>query len=122
MNTAITTIATFALAIATGFVVAQTAPNPASVPPPPGTKAPPADEPATPRSNMTPTMGRPGMPTTQMPPDFSVLDRANAGFLTQKDAAGNPWLSRNFAMCDTDHDNQVSRAEYVACASQPPPP
>ena len=123
MNTIATTIATFALAIATGYVVAQTAPNPAAtVPPPPGTKAPPADVPATPRSNMMPTTGRPGMPTAQTPPDFGVLDRTKAGVLTQQDAASDPWLGRNFARCDTNHDNEVSHAEYVACTSEPPPP
>jgi hypothetical protein len=122
MNNTITTIAAVALAIATGFVVAQTTPNPpANTPPPPGTTPPPTDAPVAPRSNMTPTTGRPGMPTTQMPPDFSTLDRTNTGFITQKDAAGNAWLSQNFAMCDADHNMQVSRAEYDACTKQTPP-
>ena len=119
MKNTIITIAAVVLAIATGFVVAQTTPNPAAnAPPPAGTNPPPADAPVAPRSNMAPTTSRPGMPTTQMPPDFGTLDRTNAGFLTQKDAAGNAWLSRNFAMCDTDHNMQVSRAEYDACTKQ----
>jgi hypothetical protein len=122
MNNTITTIAAVALAIATGFVVAQTTPNPAAnAPPPAGTSPPPTDAPVAPRNNMTPTTSRPGMPTTQMPPDFGTLDRTNAGFITQKDAAENAWLSRNFATCDTDHNMQVSRAEYDTCTKQPTP-
>lgn len=119
MNNTITTIAAVALAVATGFVVAQTTPDPAAnAPPPAGTTPPPTDAPVAPRNNMSPAAGRPGMPTTQMPPDFSALDRADAGFITQKDATGNAWLSHNFAMCDTDHNMQVSRAEYDACTKQ----
>ena len=121
MTNIITTIAALTLAIASGFVVAQTTPNPAASAPPAGTNPPPSDAAVAPRNNMTPTTNRPGMPTTQMPPDFATLDHTNAGFVTQKDVASNAWLSRNFAMCDTDHNMQVSRSEYDTCTKEPTP-
>lgn len=139
MQTALTTIAAFALAIATGFVVAQTAPNPPAdapapvantpppadaAPPPPAANQPtPTTMPATPRSNMMPpAAARPGMRPTQMPPDFATLDRNGVGHVTQKDVTNDAWLNRNFATCDTDHDDQVSRTEYIACTNAPKQP
>jgi hypothetical protein len=128
MKTAITLIATFGLAIGTGYVVAQTAGSPASSPPTgtqqqptmPPTSAPPTgtQPPMSPQANM-PTAARPGTPTSPMAPDFSTLDRNGTGYVTMQDVAGNEWLTRNFKSCDTDKNGQVSRAEYSACSTRP---
>jgi len=122
MNTAATVIAALALAIGTGYVVAQTTPQtspPTSAPPmtPPTTK-PPTDMPTTPQAN-TPPAARPGTPMSPMAPDFATLDHKGVGYLTTKDAAGNDWLSRNFKGCDADHNGQLTRAEYSACTTRP---
>ena len=123
MKTALTVAATFALAIATSFVVAQTAPTntPPSANPPP-TDTPPADASAVdpamhPRASNMPALNHPGR-MTPMPPDFSTLDRNGVGYVTQQDAATNPWLRENFATCDADHDGQISRSEYAACSKK----
>jgi hypothetical protein len=123
MKTVITVAATFALAIGTGYVVAQTTPPPASPPssmPPSSTPTakPPTDMPTSPQAN-TPPSTRPGTPMSPMAPDFATLDHKGVGYLTMKDAAGNDWLSRNFKTCDGDNNGQVSRAEYSACTTRP---
>jgi hypothetical protein len=123
MNTAITVVATFALAIGTGYVVAQTTPpatSPTGAAPPtmPPTAKPPTDMPTTPQAN-TPPAARPGTPMAPMAPDFSKLDSKGLGYITPKDAAGNDWLTRNFKTCDTDKNGQVSHAEYSACTTRP---
>ena len=118
MNTALTVAATLALAIGTGFVVAQTAPSPANAPPgaaPPVANPPPGTTPR-PRDDMAPRAGVSGTPSMMVPPDFGTLDRNGLGYLTQGEAASNPWLRKNFAACDTDRNGQVTRAEYTACA------
>jgi hypothetical protein len=48
-------------------------------------------------------------------PDFSTLDKKSKGSLSAADVKGNPWLKKNFAKCDTDHDGTLDRAEYEAC-------
>ena len=127
MKTAITVIATFALAVGTGYVVAQTAGAPPAGSPVTGTQPtmppttpPPTgmEQPTSPQANM-PTAARPGTPTSPMAPDFSTLDRKGVGYVTVQDVAGNDWLTRNFQTCDTDKDGQVTRAEYSACATHP---
>jgi hypothetical protein len=124
MNNVITVLAALALAVGTGYVIAQTTPlaasPPASAPPPktPPTAKPPADMPTTPQAN-TPPPARPGTPMSPMAPDFSTLDRKGVGYITSKDAAGNDWLTRNFKTCDTDKNDQVSHAEYTACTTRP---
>lgn len=119
MNTAATVVAALALAIGTGFVVAQTAPPPASPPSSvPPTAKPPTDMPTSPQAN-TPPASRPGTPMTPMAPDFAMLDHKGVGYVTTKDAAGNDWLSRNFKTCDADNNGQVTRAEYAACTTHP---
>ena len=123
MKTVITLAATLALAIGTGYVVAQTTPPPASPPsstPPSSTPTakPPTDMPTSPQAN-TPPSTRPGTPMSPMAPDFATLDHKGIGYVTMKDAAGNDWLSRNFTTCDTDKNGQVSRAEYSACTTRP---
>jgi len=123
MKTVFTVAATFALAIGTGYVVAQTTPPPASPPssmPPSSTPTakPPTDMPTSPQAN-TPPSTRPGTPMSPMAPDFATLDHKGVGYLTMKDAAGNDWLSRNFKTCDSDNNGQVTRAEYSACTTRP---
>ena len=108
MSNVLTVLATLALAIGTSFVFAQTAPtqtNPANTPP--ARSPPPTDIPTAPRTNM-PTTGA-QMMSSKKPPDFTTLDRNGTGFVTQTDVASDPWLSKNFAMCDANHDGQVSR-------------
>lgn len=124
MNTAATVVATLALAIGTGYVVAQTTPPsaspPSSMPPSsmPPTAKPPTDMPTSPQAN-TPPASRPGTSMSPMAPDFAMLDHTGVGYLTSKDAAGNDWLSRNFKTCDTDNNGQVTHAEYSACTTRP---
>jgi hypothetical protein len=119
MKTALIVAAAFALAIATGTMVAQTAGAPPGANPPssnpPGTmpKTPPSDMPQTPRSNMSPTG------STTRPPDFNTLDTSGVGYVTQQQAAANPWLSKKFTACDSNHDGQLTRSEYAACSNQP---
>jgi len=128
METAATVVATIALAVGTGYVVAQTTPTPTTPPtgaPPssmprttPPTTTPPNDMPTTPQAN-TPPSSRPGTPMAPMAPDFATLDHKGVGYVTMQDAAGNDWLSRNFKTCDSDKNGQVSRAEYSACTMRP---
>lgn len=122
MKTAVTVLATLALAIGTGYVVAQTTPAspPSSMPssPTPPTAKSPTDMPTSPQAN-TPPASRPGTPMSPMAPDFATLDHKGVGYVTMKDAAGNDWLSRNFKTCDSDNNGQVSRAEYSACTTRP---
>jgi hypothetical protein len=116
MNNTLIVIGAFALAIGTSFVVAQTAPqHPANTPP--TQNPPPTDTPAPPRSNMPMTGHQTMTPTT--PPDFRMLDKSGLGYVTQQQAASDPWLSKNFAMCDANHDAQVTTSEYAGCSKNP---
>lgn len=56
--------------------------------------------------------------SSSMPTPFDQLDLKKAGYLTQEDAKSDAWLSRNFRKCDTDKNDQVSRAEYTACTAK----
>jgi hypothetical protein len=53
--------------------------------------------------------------TTQKHPNFGSLDQNNHGYLTMDDVKYNPWLSANFARCDTNHDGRLSQQEYANC-------
>lgn len=53
------------------------------------------------------------------PVQFDELDVRKTGSVTMQDAKNDPWLSRHFRLCDTDGDQQVSRAEYTACTAKP---
>jgi hypothetical protein len=128
MKTAVTVVATIALAIGTGYVVAQTTPSPTTPPTgaPPSKNTPPMGRPTTPTNDMpttpqanTPPSTRPGTPTAPMAPDFATIDHKGVGYVTMQDAAGNAWLSSNFKTCDTDKNGQVSRAEYSSCTTHP---
>jgi hypothetical protein len=115
MNNMLILAGTFALAIGTSYVIAQTAPHPADTPP--NQTPPPTDTPMQPRTNM-PTTGPRTMPMSA-PPDFATLDATGMGYLTQQQASADPWLQAHFAACDANHNGQVTRAEYAACAKTP---
>lgn len=53
------------------------------------------------------------------PLPFEQIDVRKAGQLTPDDAANDPWLSRNFRLCDSNGDRKVTREEYVACTAKP---
>jgi hypothetical protein len=53
--------------------------------------------------------------TTDKHPNFGSLDQNNRGYLTMDDVKYNPWLSANFARCDTNHDGRLSQQEYANC-------
>lgn len=55
------------------------------------------------------------------PVQFDQLDVRKTGSVTMQDAKNDPWLSRHFRLCDTDGNQQVSRAEYTACTAKPKP-
>jgi len=121
MNNTVLLAATFALAIGTSYVVAQTASptHPANAPP--TQTPPPTDTPMSPRSNM-PTTGPQSMMQPSTPPDFGTLDATGQGYITQQQAMSNQWLSTRFAGCDTNHNGQVTRQEYMTCTASPPNP
>lgn len=111
--------------------------NPTSTPPPsnpPPTQVPqtpPPQQNTDPRSGTTSqgdqqnptggTVGNQGTGTqgTGTPPAFDQLDTTRSGYLNREAASGNPWLTRNFQRCDTDHDMRISRDEYEACVHSP---
>ncbi|MBO9664091.1 hypothetical protein [Dokdonella sp.] len=49
---------------------------------------------------------------------FDQLDLKQAGYVTRGDSENHSWLSRHFRQCDTNGDEQVSRAEYAACTTR----
>ena len=53
------------------------------------------------------------------PVQFDQLDVRQTGNVTMQEAKNDPWLSRHFRLCDTDGNQQVSRAEYTACTAKP---
>lgn len=53
------------------------------------------------------------------PLPFEQIDVRKAGQLTPDDAGNDPWLSRNFRLCDSNGDRKVTREEYVACTAKP---
>jgi hypothetical protein len=125
MNNTLLIAATLTLAIGTSYVVAQTASptNPATTPPsstPPIETPPPTDRPMSPRSNM-PTTGPQSMTQpSSTPPDFGTLDPTGLGYVTQQQAMSNQWLSSHFAGCDTNHNGQVTRQEFMTCSAGVP--
>jgi hypothetical protein len=121
MNNTLLVAATFALAAGTSYVVAQTAApaHPANTPPAnttPMQTPPPSSTPMAPRSNM-PTTGPQSMAQPSTPPEFGTLDASGQGYVTQQQAMSNQWLSTRFAGCDTNHNGQVTRQEYMTCSA-----
>lgn len=139
MKTTAIVIATFALSVATAYVVAQTglpaapppplpistASAPTPYPPPPLHKDPPQGNTAAIEENNVVAqgsaaatqgaqLGSSGMPITP----FEMLDRDKAGTLTMDQARTDPWLRQNFTLCDANHDDQVTQSEYVACTTK----
>jgi Ca2+-binding EF-hand superfamily protein len=46
-------------------------------------------------------------------PGFNNLDKNNDGYLSRREAAGNPDLVSKFKAADKNHDGKLSRAEYL---------
>jgi hypothetical protein len=121
MKNLILVAGTLALAICTSYAIAQTtAPaHPANTPPTsttPMQTPPPTGTPMAPRSNM-PTTGPQTMTQPSTPPEFGTLDASGQGYVTQQQAMSNQWLSTRFAGCDTNHNGQVTRQEYMTCSA-----
>ena len=121
MNNTLLLAATFALAVGTSYVVAQTASptHPANTPP--TQTPPPTDTPMSPRSNM-PMTGPQSMTHPSSPPDFGELDPTGLGYITQQKAMSNQWLGAHFAGCDTNHNGEVTREEFMKCSAGPSQP
>jgi hypothetical protein len=119
MKNTVLLAATFALAIGTSYVVAQTAAptHPANAPP--NQTPPPTDTPMSPRSNM-PTTGPQSMTQPSSPPDFGTLDATGQGYITQQQAMSNQWLSTRFAGCDTNHNRRADVTKLVALTRAQP--
>ena len=47
---------------------------------------------------------------------FDELDAGKTGAISMTQAKHDPWLSKNFKMCDSDHGGTVSRNEYEKCS------
>jgi Ca2+-binding EF-hand superfamily protein len=48
---------------------------------------------------------------------FQTLDRANKGYLTREDVAGNPAVAQRFAKFDANRDGRLDRGEFAALAA-----
>ena len=53
--------------------------------------------------------------SSQMRPDFDSLDTGKKGYLTAHNVKSHPWLSKNFAKCDLNHDHHLTQDEYANC-------
>ena len=53
---------------------------------------------------------------------FSSLDRNTKGYLTSDDVSADPFMSQNYAKCDSDHDGKLTWMEFKACTHNKPPP
>jgi hypothetical protein len=49
------------------------------------------------------------------PEDWSMVKGHESGSISKADALPNSWLAANFAVCDGNHDDKVSEAEYTKC-------
>lgn len=49
------------------------------------------------------------------PEDWSMIKGHESGSIAKKDALPNSWLAANFAICDDNHDDKVTEAEYTKC-------
>jgi hypothetical protein len=49
------------------------------------------------------------------PEDWSMVKGHEKGSIAKQDALPNSWLSANFAICDENHDDKVTEAEYTKC-------
>jgi hypothetical protein len=53
---------------------------------------------------------------------FGSLDRNTKGYLTSDDVSADPFMSQNYAKCDSDHDGKLTWMEFKACTHNNPPP
>ena len=53
---------------------------------------------------------------------FASLDRGQKGYLSNDDVSADPFLSKNYANCDADHDGKLTWPELRACTINNPPP
>ena len=49
---------------------------------------------------------------------FASLDRNQKGYLNNDDISADPFLTQNFAKCDTNHDGRLTYAEFAACTRE----
>jgi len=53
---------------------------------------------------------------------FNSIDRGQKGYHSNDDVSADPFLSKNFANCDSDHDGKMTFPEYAICTRDNPPP
>lgn len=53
---------------------------------------------------------------------FDSLDRGQKGYLSNDDVSADPFVSKNYAKCDADHDGKLTWPEFRACTINNPPP
>jgi len=53
---------------------------------------------------------------------FASLDRGQKGYLSNDDVSADPFVSGNYAKCDSDHDGKLTWPEFRACTINNPPP
>ncbi len=117
--------AALALSTMTAAEAAKTPPAPSADPAPAALPIPPPPPRVALDANGMPMPPPPTSPvrTTEVASvpsasSFAAVDRAGTGVVTKEQAAGDPWLSTNFARCDGDHNDEVTQAEYDACSTQ----
>jgi hypothetical protein len=49
------------------------------------------------------------------PEEWSMIKGHEKGSIAKNDALPNSWLAANFALCDENHDEKVTEAEYTKC-------
>jgi hypothetical protein len=49
------------------------------------------------------------------PEEWSMIKGHESGAIAKNDALPNSWLAANFAICDDNHDEKVTEAEYTKC-------
>lgn len=49
---------------------------------------------------------------------FASLDRNQKGYLNNDDISADPFLTQNFAKCDTNHDGRLTYTEFAACTRE----
>ena len=52
---------------------------------------------------------------------FASLDRNQKGYLNDDDISADPFLTQNFAKCDSNHDGRLTYAEFAACTRENEP-
>jgi hypothetical protein len=52
---------------------------------------------------------------------FASLDRNQKGYLNDDDISADPFLTQNFAKCDSNHDGRLTYAEFAVCTRENEP-